>query len=101
MLVGRWESSRIILDVLQLFTSVHRPHPPCFPAPPLMSPPPPIPQKTERHIYLVLEYCAGGDLRALIRKEGRLAEPSARHFMRDLGACLLVLYFAFFFSRGL
>ncbi|CAN0112436.1 unnamed protein product, partial [Laminaria digitata] len=41
-------------------------------------------QKTERHIYLVLEYCAGGDLRALIRKEGRLAEHSARHFMRHL-----------------
>ena len=45
-------------------------------------------QKTERHIYLVLEYCAGGDLRALIRKEGRLAEHSARHFMRHLGVCV-------------
>lgn len=53
---------------------------------------PPSPQKTERHIYLVLEYCAGGDLRALIRKEGRLAEPATRHFMRDLGAHLNLIY---------
>ncbi|CAN0002559.1 unnamed protein product [Discosporangium mesarthrocarpum] len=42
-------------------------------------------KKTERHIYLVLEYCAGGDLRALIRREGKLEESVARHFMRHLG----------------
>ncbi|CAN0001028.1 unnamed protein product, partial [Ectocarpus sp. 6 AP-2014] len=49
-------------------------------------------KKTERHIYLVLEYCAGGDLRALIRKEGKLAETSARHFMRHLGSGLHFLW---------
>ncbi|CAM9697179.1 unnamed protein product [Scytosiphon promiscuus] len=49
-------------------------------------------KKTERHIYLVLEYCAGGDLRALIRKEGKLTEASARHFMRHLGSGLHFLW---------
>jgi len=42
--------------------------------------------KTERHIYLVLEYCAGGDLQRLIRsrKRGRLSEGLCRRLMRDL-----------------
>ncbi|CAM9172956.1 unnamed protein product, partial [Sphacelaria rigidula] len=49
-------------------------------------------KKTERHIYLVLEYLAGGDLRALIRKEGRLPEHAVRHFMRHLGSGLHFLW---------
>lgn len=53
-----------------------------------------ISQKTERHIYLVLEYCAGGDLRALIRKERKLTETSARHFMRHLGTESVFFCFA-------
>ncbi|KAH8957801.1 hypothetical protein BDL97_07G109800 [Sphagnum fallax] len=42
-------------------------------------------------IYLVLEYCAGGDLAAYIQRYGRVSEATARHFMRQLGAGLQVL----------
>lgn len=42
--------------------------------------------KTSSHIYLVLEYCSGGDLQKLIRSRnsGRLTERVARRLMRDL-----------------
>jgi len=42
--------------------------------------------KTERHIYLILEYCDGGDLQHLIRsrKSGRLTERLVRRLMKDL-----------------
>lgn len=41
---------------------------------------------TTNHFYLILEYCAGGDLQHLIRdrKNGRLTEPLCRRLMRDL-----------------
>lgn len=44
--------------------------------------------QTEDKIYLVLEYCAGGDVAAYIKRHGingRLSEDVARHFMRQLG----------------
>lgn len=41
--------------------------------------------KTDDRIYLVLEYCGGGDLAAYIHRHGRVSEPIARHFMRQLG----------------
>ena len=49
--------------------------------------------KTDQHIFLVLEYCAGGDLQKLIRsrKSGRLTEKLARRLMRDLAAGLTFL----------
>lgn len=49
--------------------------------------------KTDHHFYLVLEYCAGGDLQRLIRtrKSGRLTERLARRLMRDLTAGLTFL----------
>ncbi len=49
--------------------------------------------KTEQHIFLMLEYCAGGDLQKLIRsrKSGRLTERLARRLMRDLTAGLTFL----------
>jgi len=31
-------------------------------------------KKTKAHIFLVLEYCAGGDLQKFIRSQGRLSE---------------------------
>jgi len=42
--------------------------------------------KTNSHIYLILEYCSGGDLQELIRgrKKGRLSERVARRLMSDL-----------------
>lgn len=39
---------------------------------------------TERHIYLILEYCPGGDLSLLIRDNGPLSETVARHLLRQL-----------------
>jgi serine/threonine-protein kinase ULK/ATG1 len=51
-------------------------------------------QKTARHFYLILEYCAGGDLQGLIRrrKTGRLSEGLTRRLMRDLSAGLKFLW---------
>lgn len=51
-------------------------------------------QKTERHFYLLLEFCAGGDVQGLIRsrKVGRLSEGLTRRLMRDLGAGLKFLW---------
>lgn len=51
-------------------------------------------QKTERHFYLILEYCGGGDLQQLIRsrKTGRLSERLTRRLMRDLSAGLKFLW---------
>ena len=51
-------------------------------------------QKTERHFYLVLEYCGGGDLQRLIRtrKSGRLSERLCRRLVRDLSAGLGFLW---------
>ena len=41
--------------------------------------------QTQDRIYLVLEYCDGGDLAAYINKHGKVSEAIARHFMRQLG----------------
>jgi serine/threonine-protein kinase ULK/ATG1 len=51
-------------------------------------------QKTERHFYLILEYCGGGDVQRLIRtrKAGRLSERFTRRLMRDLSAGLKFLW---------
>ncbi|GAB4844742.1 hypothetical protein Ancab_038132 [Ancistrocladus abbreviatus] len=47
--------------------------------------------ETEDRIFLVLEYCEGGDLAAYINRHGRVSEEVARHFMRQLAAGLQVL----------
>ena len=51
-------------------------------------------QKTDRHFYLILEYCGGGDVQGLIRtrKAGRLTERLTRRLMRDLAAGLKFLW---------
>jgi len=50
-------------------------------------------ERNDRHIYIVLEYCRGGDLQRFIkgRASGRLPEATARHFMRHLAAGLQFL----------
>ena len=50
--------------------------------------------KTERHFYLVLEYCGGGDVQQLIRtrRARRLTEPLCRRLLRDLSAGLQFLW---------
>ena len=46
-----------------------------------------------KHIYLVLEYCAGGDLQKFIRKSGRLPEfHVVRTFMKQLSSGLNFLH---------
>ncbi|TXG63130.1 hypothetical protein EZV62_010124 [Acer yangbiense] len=48
--------------------------------------------KTKERIYLVLEYCDGGDLAAYLHRHGKVSEAVARHFMRQLAAGLQVLH---------
>ncbi|XP_065860019.1 serine/threonine-protein kinase ATG1a [Euphorbia lathyris] len=47
--------------------------------------------QTEDKIFLVLEYCDGGDLAAYIHRHGKVSQDVARHFMRQLAAGLQVL----------
>eukprot|EP00268_Persea_americana_P024116 TRINITY_DN23589_c0_g2_i1.p1 TRINITY_DN23589_c0_g2~~TRINITY_DN23589_c0_g2_i1.p1 ORF type:complete len:630 (+),score=137.15 TRINITY_DN23589_c0_g2_i1:371-2260(+) len=47
--------------------------------------------ETAEKIFLVLEYCVGGDLAAYIQRLGRVSEDIARHFMRQLASGLQVL----------
>ncbi|XP_020241298.1 serine/threonine-protein kinase ATG1c-like isoform X2 [Asparagus officinalis] len=42
-------------------------------------------------IYLVLEYCRGGDLSMYIQRHGSVPEATAKHFMQQLAAGLQVL----------
>ncbi|CAK4076528.1 unnamed protein product [Aphanomyces euteiches] len=51
-------------------------------------------KKTDKHIYLMLEYCDGGDLQHFIKKQpnGVLNEETARHFLRELADGLHVLW---------
>mmetsp|Transcript_17912 Transcript_17912/g.37329 ORF Transcript_17912/g.37329 Transcript_17912/m.37329 type:complete len:1085 (-) Transcript_17912:214-3468(-) len=51
-------------------------------------------QKTQHHLYLILEYCGGGDLQRLIRsrKASRLSERLTRRLVRDLSAGLGFLW---------
>ena len=37
------------------------------------------------HIYLITEYCNGGDLCNFIRSRKRLSEVQAKHFLQQLG----------------
>ncbi|XP_019437229.1 PREDICTED: serine/threonine-protein kinase ATG1t [Lupinus angustifolius] len=43
-------------------------------------------------VYLVLEFCAGGDLASYIRCHGRVQQETARKFMQQLGSGLKVLH---------
>ena len=49
---------------------------------------------SKQRIYLILEYCGGGDLQRLIRsrKAGRLSETLSRRLMRDLSNGLRFLW---------
>ncbi|XP_073525423.1 uncharacterized protein [Phyllobates terribilis] len=47
--------------------------------------------ETDDKIFLVLEYCEGGDLGEYLHKHGRVSMDVARHFMRQLAAGLKVL----------
>ncbi|KAJ4884874.1 Protein kinase superfamily protein [Raphanus sativus] len=47
--------------------------------------------ETGDRIFLVLEYCSGGDLADYINLHGKVSEPVAKHFMRQLALGLQVL----------
>ncbi|KAJ6343889.1 hypothetical protein OIU76_005605 [Salix suchowensis] len=47
--------------------------------------------ETEDRIFLVLEYCEGGDLAVYIQRHRKVTGAVARHFMRQLAAGLQVL----------
>jgi serine/threonine-protein kinase ULK/ATG1 len=49
------------------------------------------PQTTERHHYLILEYCAGGDLSKWIRRHGAIPEPQALYWLGQLALGLKYL----------
>ncbi|KAJ3682686.1 hypothetical protein LUZ60_012913 [Juncus effusus] len=42
-------------------------------------------------IYLILEYCRGGDLYMYIQRHGRVPEATAKHFMSQLASGLKIL----------
>jgi hypothetical protein len=45
--------------------------------------------ETTNHLWLILEYCAGGDLRAALEQDGgRVPEASAHDFCRDVASAL-------------
>mmetsp|Transcript_86472 Transcript_86472/g.242026 ORF Transcript_86472/g.242026 Transcript_86472/m.242026 type:complete len:655 (+) Transcript_86472:138-2102(+) len=49
-------------------------------------------KKSASHYYLVLEYCAGGDLSQFLRERGRVQESHARKFLTQITAGLGVLH---------
>jgi len=42
-------------------------------------------------IYLILEYCRGGDLHAYLQRHKRVSETVAKHFIRQLASGLQML----------
>mmetsp|Transcript_37117 Transcript_37117/g.82576 ORF Transcript_37117/g.82576 Transcript_37117/m.82576 type:complete len:1288 (+) Transcript_37117:271-4134(+) len=48
--------------------------------------------ETTNHLWLILEYCVGGDLVSLLRQDVRLPEPSVHDFGRDLVVALQYLH---------
>lgn len=45
--------------------------------------------QTDDRIYLILEFCDGGDLWGYINRHGKVSEAVARDLMRQLGMLLL------------
>mmetsp|Transcript_8196 Transcript_8196/g.16118 ORF Transcript_8196/g.16118 Transcript_8196/m.16118 type:complete len:1213 (+) Transcript_8196:4271-7909(+) len=48
--------------------------------------------ETRNHLWIIYEYCAGGDLLALMEQDKGLPEPSVRTFAQDLVAGMLYLH---------
>ncbi|ESQ43878.1 hypothetical protein EUTSA_v10005839mg [Eutrema salsugineum] len=57
--------------------------------------------ETGDRIFLVLEYCSGGDLAGYINLHGKVSEAVAKHFMRQLALGLQVLQEKHFIHRDL
>lgn len=56
---------------------------------------------SEKNVYLVLDYCQGGDLSKFIRKKGRLTEAVAVRFLHQLAEGLFFLKEKNFIHRDL
>lgn len=52
----------------------------------------PFRYETTNHLWLILEYCVGGDLMSLLRQDVRLPESSVHDFARDLVTALQFLH---------
>ena len=52
--------------------------------------PPPHRYETTNHLWLILEYCVGGDLLSLLRQDVKLPETSVHDFARDLVVAMQV-----------
>ncbi len=48
--------------------------------------------ETTNHLWLILEYCVGGDLVSLLRQDSKLPESSVHDFGRDLVVALQYLH---------
>jgi serine/threonine-protein kinase ULK4 len=48
--------------------------------------------ETTNHLWLILEYCVGGDLLSLLRQDVRLPESSVHDFARDLVVSMQYLH---------
>jgi len=48
--------------------------------------------ETRNHLWIIFEYCAGGDLLQLIEQDKAIGEPAVRNFGRDLVHALLYLH---------
>eukprot|EP00462_Mataza_sp_D1_P025643 CAMPEP_0175138064 /NCGR_PEP_ID=MMETSP0087-20121206/10145_1 /TAXON_ID=136419 /ORGANISM="Unknown Unknown, Strain D1" /LENGTH=276 /DNA_ID=CAMNT_0016420933 /DNA_START=284 /DNA_END=1111 /DNA_ORIENTATION=- len=46
---------------------------------------------TQRHVYLMLELCEGGDLAKVIKDKGAMSETRAQHYFKQLASGLLFL----------
>ncbi|TKR63618.1 hypothetical protein L596_027427 [Steinernema carpocapsae] len=44
------------------------------------------------HIYIIMEYCSGGDLASLIRQNKVLSEPVARRFFQQLASAIQYMW---------
>lgn len=57
--------------------------------------------ESRNHIWMVVEYCAGGDLRSLIAADGPLSEHVARLFAWDVAQGLRALHTAGYVAGNL
>ncbi|GFW55929.1 hypothetical protein TNCV_4390701 [Trichonephila clavipes] len=46
---------------------------------------------SQKHLYIVIEYCNGGDLSEYLNHKGSLSEDTIRHFLRQIAEAMKVL----------